>query len=79
MSLIVEAIYEDGVLKPSQPIALAEGTRVSLVIETPAEILSTPSPAAILAAIAALPLESPHSPQSNRNHDQILYGAGDDS
>jgi predicted DNA-binding antitoxin AbrB/MazE fold protein len=57
MSLTVDAIYENGVLKPTQPIALAEGTRVSVVITTPAGESLGQSPAAILAAIAASPLE----------------------
>lgn len=34
MSLTVEAIYEKGVLKPIQSLALVEGTHVSLVITT---------------------------------------------
>lgn len=33
MTLTSEAIYEDGVLKPMQPLALPEGTHVSVVIE----------------------------------------------
>lgn len=77
MSLTIEAIYEDGVLKPSQPIALAEGTRVSLVIEPTNESQSGQSPAAILSAIAALPLEATEQSVSNREHDQLLYGAGE--
>lgn len=58
MSLIVEAVYEDGVLKPLQPIALPDGTHVSIVI-TPYKITShkavttSKSPA----EIAALPTE----------------------
>ncbi len=57
MNLTVEAIYEDGVLKPTQAIALPEGTHVSVVI-TPTETPSTAKkPAEILAAIAALPQE----------------------
>lgn len=33
MSQKVEAIYEDGVLKPLQPLALAEHQRVSVTID----------------------------------------------
>jgi predicted DNA-binding antitoxin AbrB/MazE fold protein len=35
MSLTIEAIYEDGVLKLTQPLNLAEGTRVAVVISQP--------------------------------------------
>ncbi len=57
MNLTVEAIYEEGVLKLTQPLALPEGTHVSVVI-TPTETPSaTKTPAEILAEIAALPLE----------------------
>ncbi|OLP17437.1 hypothetical protein BST81_16740 [Leptolyngbya sp. 'hensonii'] len=77
MNLTVEAIYEDGVLKPIQEIALPEGTHVSVVI-TPTETDSTAkTPAEILAAIAALPLESDNQVFSNRDHDSLLYSTGD--
>lgn len=58
MSLTIEAIYEDGVLKPMQPIALPEGTHVSVVIEAHFEAQAAKSPAEILAAIADLPMEN---------------------
>jgi predicted DNA-binding antitoxin AbrB/MazE fold protein len=76
MSLTIEAIYEKGVLKLIQPIALAEGTRVSVVITTPAGEPLGQSPAAILAAIAAFPSAN-NQPFSNQDHDQVLYATGD--
>jgi predicted DNA-binding antitoxin AbrB/MazE fold protein len=73
MNSTVEAIYEDGVLKPTQPIALPEGTHVSVVI-TPTETPSAAkTPAEILAEIAALPLASNNQGFSNRDHDSVLY------
>jgi predicted DNA-binding antitoxin AbrB/MazE fold protein len=45
MSLTVEVIYEDGVLKLTQPLNLAEGTRLAVVINQPET------------ALAALPVE----------------------
>ena len=36
--LVVEATYENGVLKPAQPLPLDEHEKVELVIRTPAEI-----------------------------------------
>jgi predicted DNA-binding antitoxin AbrB/MazE fold protein len=35
MSLTVEAVYENGVLKPTQPLPLQENERVLLSIHTP--------------------------------------------
>lgn len=34
MNLIVEAIYQDGVLKPAQPLPLRENERVQVSIQT---------------------------------------------
>lgn len=36
--LVVEATYENGFLKPAQPLPLKEHEKVELVIRTPAEI-----------------------------------------
>ncbi len=38
MSITVEAVYEDGVLKPTQPLPLKEHERVRVSIHTPAEV-----------------------------------------
>ena len=35
MTLTIEAIYENGVLKPTQPLPLKERERVQVTIETP--------------------------------------------
>jgi predicted DNA-binding antitoxin AbrB/MazE fold protein len=71
MTISTEAIYEQGVLKLTQPIPLAEGTRVEVTIATP--VSTHPSPSQILAEIAALPLEGDRSNFSGRDHDQVLY------
>jgi predicted DNA-binding antitoxin AbrB/MazE fold protein len=34
MTLTIEAVYENGVLKPKQPLALVEGTEVRLTLST---------------------------------------------
>jgi predicted DNA-binding antitoxin AbrB/MazE fold protein len=36
MSLTVEAVYENGVLKPAQPLPLKEHEKVKVTIEKPA-------------------------------------------
>jgi len=35
MTIVVEAVYQNGILKPKQPLSLAEGTEVRLTV-TPA-------------------------------------------
>ena len=37
MTMMVEAIYEDGVLKPASPISLPDGAHVKVTIETDSE------------------------------------------
>jgi predicted DNA-binding antitoxin AbrB/MazE fold protein len=36
MTLTVEAVYENGVLKPTQPLPLKEHERVQVTVHTPA-------------------------------------------
>ena len=38
MTMTIEATYENGVLKPAQPLPLKEHEKVEIVIRTPAEI-----------------------------------------
>lgn len=68
------AIYERGVLRPTEPVPLEEGDRVEVII-----VCRTPPPdpvkaAEILAAIAAMPMEPGGKEFSGRDHDRILYG-----
>ena len=39
MARTIEAIYEDGVLKPVEPLQLAEHTKVRITVETKEEAL----------------------------------------
>lgn len=72
----IRATYERGVLRPEEPIDLDEGTRVELTIVIGASPRGS-SPAAILAAIAALPAErGERDGFSGRDHDDVLYGGG---
>jgi predicted DNA-binding antitoxin AbrB/MazE fold protein len=80
----IEAVYEHGVLRPTQPIDLAEGARVEIIVipESSAirAILPSRTPAEVAARIAAMPMESSPIGFSGEDHDAILYGtAGDDS
>lgn len=74
MTLQIEAVYEQGLLRPLQPLALAEGTQVAITLVAP-----PPAKCAayeILTAIAALPLEVEREERAGRDHDRFLYGAG---
>jgi predicted DNA-binding antitoxin AbrB/MazE fold protein len=73
MTLTVEAIYEQGVLRLSQPIPLAEGTRVEVMVISPPVDSETKSPSQILKEIAAMPLQGKEDEFSGQDHDKILY------
>ena len=74
MTTTVEAIYERGVLRLIQPLSLAEGTRVDVIVITQEPTAEGRMPADILATIAALPMEDGGEEFSGRDHDKILYG-----
>jgi len=81
MTTAIDAVYQNGVFRPTTPPDLPDGTAVRLTI-LPASRSATPSapldPAAVLArirAIAALPEEPGGDPTvTSRNVDEILYG-----
>ncbi len=75
MTTTVEAIYEQGVLRPKEPLSLKEGAEVKIVIIAPREpVTGASTPAKILAEISALPLEGDGEAFAARDHDQVLYG-----
>jgi len=74
MTTTVEAIYEQGVLRLIQPLSLAEGTRVEVIVITQEPLTEGRTPADILATIAALPMEAGGEEFSGRDHDKVLYG-----
>ena len=74
MTTTVEAIYEQGVLRLLQPLSLAEGTRVDVIVFTREPTAEGGTPADIVAAIAAMPMEVGGEEFSGRDHDKILYG-----
>ncbi len=65
MTITVEAIYENGLLKPKQPVVLAEGTEVRLTI-TPVDEDYDPLEEVI--GIGDGP------PDGADNHDKYIYG-----
>lgn len=73
MTTQLEAVYEQGVLRPLQPLDLAEGVKVEIILVSPPKAKRTPYE--ILSAIAALPLEVDREDEDGgREHDHYLYG-----
>ncbi len=73
MTTTIEAVYEKGLLRPLTPLVLPEGQRVQVFVAAE-ESAQGQDAAAILAEIAALPVESPADPTASRDHDRFLYG-----
>ena len=73
MTKEIEAVYEQGVIRPLQPLDLPEGSRLDVIVITHEEPRTTSKAVEILADIAALPLEGPNDTFSGREHDSILY------
>ncbi|MFL6257318.1 MAG: antitoxin family protein [Pyrinomonadaceae bacterium] len=73
MTKQVEAVYEQGRLRPLEPLELPEGARLRVVLITEDDADSQKAPADILSEIAALPLEGSTELFSGREHDSVLY------
>jgi predicted DNA-binding antitoxin AbrB/MazE fold protein len=81
MTQLVQAIYENGVFRPLDPVHFAEHEQVSLVIESPAQ---SPDAAVVAqqrdalrklrAEMDALPSGAPADGLGGADHDAILYG-----
>jgi predicted DNA-binding antitoxin AbrB/MazE fold protein len=74
MTRTIEAVYERGVLRLKEPVALADGTIVEVTIRTAEPSAENKTPAEILSAIASLPVEGDGQPFSGRDLDKIIYG-----
>lgn len=66
MNVTVEAVYKDGVFKPKQPLALAEGTEVRIAIMPAGERIDP------LEAVIGIG-ESGRTDGAD-NHDHYIYG-----
>lgn len=73
MTKEIEAVYEQGMIRPLQPLELPEGARLDLIVITHEQPETNGKAAKILAEIAALPLEGSSDPFAGREHDSILY------
>lgn len=81
MSQSVDAIYENGLLRPLTPLVLPERARVALTVDEAkptidAEDLQRQQAAldAMFKEVDALPQATHADGLSGRDHDQILYG-----
>lgn len=70
MVITVEATYENGVLKPNQPLTLAEGTEVRLTI-SPIDGNYDPLEAVIGVCKEGLDISLAE------RHDELLYGSSE--
>lgn len=77
MTTTIEAIYEHGVLRLKEPIGLAEGEEVEVIVISREAENGGKKPAEVLATIAALPLEGANGAFSGRDHDSVLYDRKD--
>ena len=73
MTKEIEAVYEQGMIRPLQPLELPEGARIDLIVITHEQPKTNGNATRILAEIAALPLEGSSDAFAGREHDSILY------
>lgn len=73
MNKTIEAIYEHGLIRPLEPLDVAEGTRLDVIVITHEQAKPSGNASEILAEIAALPLEGSSDAFAGREHDSILY------
>ena len=81
MTIDVDAVYEDGVLKPERPLALKDKVKVHVTIEAPAEEASPAEddddPTGWKAAREFIGMweDAParSSTSLSEDHDQVLY------
>ncbi len=71
--MTLSCIFEKGVLRPQQPIALPEGAEVEVIIVAKSGP-ARKTPGEIMTEIAALPVEGGGDPFTSRDHDRYLYG-----
>jgi predicted DNA-binding antitoxin AbrB/MazE fold protein len=73
MTKQIEAVYEEGRLRPLEPLGLPEGSRLKIIVVTRGDADARRTPAETLAEIAALPPEGEADGFSGRDHDSVLY------
>lgn len=75
MSTTVDAIYENGVFKPEQPVKLEDKTKVHLTIEKAEPALAADDdPTGWKTAMELMGCIKDAPPDMAENHDKYLYG-----
>ena len=76
MTIDVDAVYEDGVLKPERPLALKDKARVHVTIEAKGEeapaVADDPTGWKAIDALRGIVKDAP--PDMAEKHDKYLYG-----
>ncbi len=76
--MVIHAVYENGVFRPTEPVALPESCAVNLIVQQETHENSPATTATPLAALAAIAAEHPENPSLPRDlarqHDHYLYG-----
>jgi predicted DNA-binding antitoxin AbrB/MazE fold protein len=73
MTKEIEAVYEQGMIRPLQPLELPEGARLDVIVIIHEQPRANEKTAEMLAEIAALPLDGSSDAFSGREHDSVLY------
>ena len=73
--MTLKAIYSNGVFKPAEPVSLAEGTEVEVVVSEASRQSSkrVAGLADFFKQVAQTPAPTQSTPFSNRDHDRVLY------
>lgn len=77
MTIDVDAVYENGVLKPEQPLALDEKTKVRVTIEVKTKTVSSghdDDPSGWKAIDRLMGIGKAVAPDIAAKHDDHLYG-----
>lgn len=72
MDSVIHAIYENGIIRPFEPIDLENGEEVDVFLVRK-ESYNPEHTRRLLKEIAELPIEGNPEPFSGTNHDEILY------
>lgn len=76
--MVIQAVYENGVFRPSEPVALPESCQVELVFREKTAADSQANAGASLAKLAAIAAAHPENPDQPADlatqHDHYLYG-----
>jgi predicted DNA-binding antitoxin AbrB/MazE fold protein len=74
--MVIHAVYENGVFRPTEPVELPEKCQVRILIDDTDRVGSRNSPAAALARLAAIAAEHPSNPKLPNDlaeqHDHYL-------